>query len=90
MSNELKFTDERLNDIRSRCEAATEGPWKSYIEGRDHVAGDTFILTRIGSSDEGEFYLSGASDADHDFIAKARQDIPALLQEVRRLRSMLK
>ena len=33
--------------------------------------------------------LSGASAADRDFIANARQDLPRLLLEVRRLRSLL-
>ena len=30
--------------------------------------------------------MSGATNADFDFIANARQDIPRLIQEVRRLK----
>ena len=34
-----------INDIKERCEKATPGPWKSYIEGRDHTSGSSFIRT---------------------------------------------
>ena len=33
--------------------------------------------------------LSGATDHDQDFIAYAREDVPRLLAEVRRLRQLL-
>lgn len=71
---------ELLDEIERRCAAATPGPWKSYVEGRDHTAGDSFIMT--GGED---IYLTGATLADQDFIAHARQDIPALIQEIRAL-----
>jgi hypothetical protein len=72
---------ETLDEIERRCAAATPGPWKSYIEGRDHTSGDSFIMT--GGND---IYLSGATPADQDFIAHARQDLPALIREIRSLR----
>jgi len=31
--------------MRERANAATLGPWKSYLEGRDHWGGDSFIMT---------------------------------------------
>ena len=34
---------EALLEIEQRCARATPGPWKSYIEGRDHTSGDSFI-----------------------------------------------
>ena len=74
-----------LEEIRRRCEAATEGPWTSYIEGRDHVSGSSFIMT--GSDD---IELSGATVADYDFIAHARQDLPMLAEELERLSLKLK
>ena len=40
------------------------------------------------SSDDIE--LSGATVADYDFIAHARQDLPALVDELERLRLKLK
>jgi hypothetical protein len=36
-----------------------------------------------------DIYLLGASTEDQDFIANARQDLPMLLREVKRLRSIL-
>lgn len=70
--------------IERRCDQATAGPWKSYVEGRDHSSGDSFIMT-AGP----DIYLIGASIEDQDFIAHARQDLPLLVQEVRRLRAIM-
>jgi hypothetical protein len=80
--------DRTLEAIEARCLAATAGPWVSYIEGRDHTSGSSFI--RTGTSDErrNDIELYGASDEDQDFIAHARQDLPLLLAEVRRLRAL--
>jgi hypothetical protein len=72
-----------MDAIRQRCDQATPGPWKSYVEGRDHDSGSSFIMT---SGEDIE--LIGASVADQDFIAHARQDIPQLLQEIRWLKAM--
>jgi len=78
------LTVQDLAEIKKRCDLATERPWKSYVEGRDHTSGSNFIMT--GSDD---IYLSGASIADQDFIAEARQDIPKLIAEVQRLTKLL-
>ncbi len=76
------MTEEELASIRQRCENATSGPWISYIEGRDHTSGSNFIITGSGE----DIALTGATNADQDFIANARQDIPRLLAEIARLR----
>ena len=68
--------------ILARCNAATPGPWRSYLEGRDHTSGSDFIRT----GGKGDIELSGATHADQDFIAAARQDLPLLIEEVFRLR----
>lgn len=80
------MTDEELDEIERRCAAAQPGPWVSYVEGRDHVAGSDFVMVGEGDSIE----LTGATVADQDFIAHARQDVPRLVAEVRRLRAMLR
>jgi len=83
-SNDL-LTDEELLAIKMRCEQASPEPWKAYIEARDEFSGSDFIQT--GGED---IYLNpGASMADHEFIAHARQDIPRLIAEVEQLRKML-
>jgi len=64
--------------------SSTGGPWTAYIEGRDHESGSSFIRT----ADE-DIELTGVCEADYDFIASARQDVPRLVEEVRRLRHEL-
>lgn len=81
--------DQLLMEIEARLAAATKGPWQSFVEGRDHLAGDSFIRTGGMDNDSPDIYLSGGTLQDQDFIAHARQDIPTLLAEVRRLRSLL-
>ena len=73
-----------LRAIAARCEKATKGPWISFVEGRDHTCGSDFIRT-AGEDIE----LLGATKDDQDFIAHARQDIPALLCEIARLNRLL-
>jgi hypothetical protein len=82
------MTDEEIRIIKERCERATPGPWKSYIEGRDHESGSDFIMTGEEKSPSRgpDIELTGATDDDQDFIAHARQDVPRLLAEVERLR----
>ncbi|MDP3156561.1 MAG: hypothetical protein Q8N23_28070 [Archangium sp.] len=83
------MTDEELEQIRARSLAAAPGPWKAHIEGRDHESGSSFIMTGEGSNRGEDIELSGATVADYDFIACARQDISRLLAEIARLREEL-
>jgi hypothetical protein len=76
------MTPEEIAEIQSRCDRASPPPWKSMIEGRDHTSGSP-------SARGEDIELSGATGDDQDFIAHARQDVPRLLEEVRRLRSLL-
>lgn len=81
-----ELTEENLIEMERRAAEASPGPWESSVEGRDHVSGDSFIRI-VGGPD---MYVSRdavpASAADLDFIAAARQDVPQLIAEVRRLR----
>lgn len=79
--NDPLSTDE-IEAIKARCEQATAGPWKSFIETREKISGSDFIQT--GGED---IYLTGATEADQDFIAHARQDIPRLIAEIERLKA---
>ena len=85
MSNSpARITDDELEEMQKRCNAATGGPWHSYVEGRDGFAFDNVITT--GGED---IYLHGATPDDQDFVAHARQDVPRLLNEIRQLKAML-
>jgi len=84
--NEDEISEGELEAIRQRLAAATPGPWESFVEDRDHECGSNFIRT---GGKEGIEPI-GATVADQDFIAHARQDIPGLLEEIERLKSLLR
>jgi hypothetical protein len=83
------LTDEDLLAMEQRLAATQAAPWTSYVEGRDHTCGSDFIQTGEGAARGEDIELSGATVADQDFIAAARQDMPRLLAEVRALRKRL-
>jgi hypothetical protein len=83
------LSEQQLVEIESRVRAATPGPWRSYVEGRDHTSGSSFIMTGDGDTRGNDIELSGATNADQDFIAACRQDVPLLVAEIRALREQL-
>lgn len=83
------MTDVELEEIQLRCDAATQAPWVSYVEDRDHSSGSNFIMTGAGENRGEDIELTGATVADQDFIAHARQDVPRLLAEIQRLKDKL-
>jgi len=92
---------ERLAEIRARCEAATEGPWRvhgvdkhwdkhqAYYKVRGSIPGRKWQIAdcRYVDHEEG-CYDEGEAAANANFIARARQDIPDLLAEVEALRAV--
>ena len=79
--------DAKLDKIEHRANHATPGPWLSYIEGRDHEGGSNFIMTGVDESRGDDIEISGSSVEDQDFVAEARQCIPCLISEIRRLKN---
>ena len=82
--------DTRLAEIRARVEAATEGPWTPMEY--DHNPGDQGVPI-LGGGERGSMAahltaytmtLSNVdqSEADAEFIAASRTDLPALLAAV--------
>ncbi len=88
--NDSIISDIELKEIEDRCSKATSLPWRSFVEGRDHTGGSSFIMTGTQSARGPDIELFGASVDDQDFIAASRQDVPRLLAEVKRLRGLLK
>lgn len=80
-----------IEAIRARAEAATRGPWKVMWQGNTvpslQVVNEVFWENpkqiKVCSS------ISPKREADADFISHAREDIPALLAEVKRLQGEL-
>jgi hypothetical protein len=85
------LSDDELDRIERLAQAATAGPWLSYVVDRDYGAGwnrvELGVCNDLGSFQSIE--LTGATLADQDFIASARQDVPRLVREVRALRALL-
>lgn len=72
--------DKRFDEIKARLYAATHGKWSVT---RGVVAG-----LQVSADDRGVCCMySDAAEADATFIANARQDVPDLLLEVRRLQA---
>lgn len=84
------LTPDELREIEKRVHAASPGPWKSFVEGRDHTSGSNFIMTGDEANRGDDIELSGATTEDQDFIAAARQDVLMLLKEVYALKALLK
>ncbi len=90
-----EISDDELSAMKARVEATTPGPWTPSFEGRDHTSGDSVIFT---GDQRIEIYImagdykggGGHFQADLDFIAHARQDIPRLIAEVERLQKLLR
>ena len=75
-----EMSEERLAEIRVRAEAATPGAW------RDDRRADGVPAVHNGKVRICDTYRAdGQSVLNAEFIAHAREDVPALLDEVERL-----
>lgn len=77
------ITAERLSQIEAEADAATPGPWRRQVSACDHED-DTHTAIKGGGG-----LLSDCIEREEDatFIANARQNIPDLIAEVRRLQA---
>jgi hypothetical protein len=71
------LSDQQLAEIAARAAAATKGPWSLNGKCASNLRDNT-------SRPVGELICG---DADQDFIVHAREDVPALLAEIDRLRA---
>lgn len=93
------MTEAQLAEIEERDDAATRPPWYWYDErelvgraGESDVYEYDFVVLDIdhdgGCGCRSACHLQvEISDPDAEFIAAAREDVPALVAEVRRLRA---
>lgn len=79
------MSPERLAEIKDRADQATSAPWKR--EG-------LYVITETGEQIADCEWLASSDEEwaqfekDADFIAAARQDVPALLAEIERLKAL--
>lgn len=82
---------ERLAEIEARVEGATEGPWRFDPEGESHCGEpqccSEYWDNRIWGADRVLAESHMLSEADAEFIAHARTDIPWLVEQVRELQA---
>ena len=75
----------RLEEIKTRCEAATEGPWVLFDNGfKSGVAAKDDDFPSICGGPLYEGYMS-IGHPDTIFISHARADIPWLLAKLEEL-----
>lgn len=84
------MTPEQLEEIQARADAATEGPW-FHVKSLDHIFGG--INTSGVDTDPHDGSTAYVVDhhrcldaQDADFIAHAREDVPALIDFVKEQR----
>lgn len=85
----IPLTEQQLDDIEARATAATPGPWEEHAEYGQHfyayLRGP--YLRGVGTLNFGD---GEDAAADREFVLHARQDVPALLAEIRRLKGQRK
>lgn len=79
------MTDTELTVIERRAQAAMPGPWHLAICCDEYGGVDGRSNIEVGAIDVAD----DVADNDADFIAHAREDTPALIAEIRRLRQGL-
>jgi hypothetical protein len=80
------MTDQELQAVRERCAAAAPGPWHAESGEADPDAAHPPAAYTILTGPGGTPLATVWEQASGDFIAHAREDVPALLAEVDRLR----
>ena len=96
--DDAPLTNAELDRIDQRAMLAAAGPWEPRLETRWGTGGASCIDLSPGQDDDNELYLTYSPDdrvspdtqldADLDFIAHARTDVPRLVAEIRRLRAL--
>ena len=88
------MTPEQLAEIKARCEAATEGPWRAVRNTGVRNDGGYVVFSKAKPShypgqDERHEREIGEWHANLDLIAHARQDLPVCLDEIERLQKVV-
>lgn len=82
------MTEQELSEVEARANAATPGPW-GFVPPRT----EELAIKGEVHCDEGPIFVAAhydiAKSADFEFAAHAREDIPKLIAEVRRLRGLI-
>lgn len=81
-----ELPEQRLREIESRLTAVSKGPWFLAKDGDNNY--EVCCGTEGNPSDTFSI-IERYEFEDYNFIAHARQDVPDLLREVKRLNKLL-
>lgn len=85
MATKDSLTDAEFKAIKSREKLASKGPWKSEYGYNGGMATGFFYIPEHNGKAKVEMLAD-----DAEFCAKAREDVPALIAEIERLKPILK
>ena len=86
-----RLSDDVLAELEGISRRGAPPPWRSMVEGRDHTSGDSFIMVGVGDQRGEDIYVlrdggRPAQEPELDLIVAARNHLPELVAEIRRLR----
>lgn len=86
------MTDEQLSAISDRASRATEGPWRTGGDLNTQIIApyDGYGLGPVAEAVATGRLAETDVQANATFLAHAREDVPALCEEVKRLRGVLR
>lgn len=79
MTDARAFTDDQLDEIEALCAAATPGPW--------HLTDSDAIVAPLTATKIADVWEPTQATRNGEFIETARDAMPALLAEIRRLKA---
>lgn len=80
------MTEDQLKEIEARHRRATPGPW---VHDLGYGEANLLIDGELKASTNSHAKFGAMSDYDIEFISRAREDVPHLIEEVRRLRNVV-
>jgi len=89
MNDPKPLTEQQLDDIEARAFAAEDG-WHVVFDNdtyRHEIHGDGPTHVAVFGGNPDDAFASYPVEANAEFAAHARKDVPALLAEIRRLRA---
>lgn len=74
-----------LDAVRARADAATDGPWFAHDGNLDYDPRPFWVVSQEDAQDDSVAEVHVGCREDAEFIAHAREDVPALLAELARV-----
>jgi hypothetical protein len=92
MTTPAPLTPQQLDEIETRAQAATDGPWTVELEQcdcSDGLCSHGTYVSAVYADGERRTEFSDFPDADWQFAIRARTDVPALVAELKQARAAI-